>query len=133
MATDIKTHIANFKKWLGTDQEDAATWQNERKVRLAWYRSHLTQGSIAKLTREDFATLVKSLWAVNIWHNKDYKVGKLIEDNSLEKLRDSLGEVFYGTASIEQRWDAFRATIKGFGPSSLVSFLRFTTHKGTHS
>src|SRR5258708_12375314 len=125
MPIDLKTHIANFQNWLQTDQDDAATWQKEREERLAWYRSHLTQAAIAKLTREDFAVLVKSLWAVNIWHNKDYKVGKLIEDNGLEKLRVSLGELFYGAAPIQQRWDAFRAGIKGFGPSSLSEILTF--------
>lgn len=125
MPTDLKTHISNFQKWLKTDQGDAATWLREREERLAWYRSHLTRAGIAKLTHEDFATLVKSLWAVNIWHNKDYKVGKLIEDNGLEKLRASLGELFNGTTTIEQRWDAFRAAIKGFGPSSLSEILTF--------
>jgi hypothetical protein len=125
MPTDLKTHITNFQKWLKTDQGDAARWQKEREQRLAWYQSYLTQAGIAKLTREDFATLVKSLWAVNIWHKKDYKVGKLIEDNGLEKLRASLGELFYGTTPIEQRWDAFRAAIKGFGPSSLSEILTF--------
>src|SRR5437879_2751183 len=125
MPTDLKTHITNFQHWLKTDPGDAATWQKEREERLAWYRSHLTQAGIGKLTREDFATLVKSLWAVNIWHNKDYKVGKLIDDNGLEKLRASLGELFYGTTPIEQRWDTFRATVKGFGPSSLSEILTF--------
>jgi hypothetical protein len=125
MPTDLKTHIANFQQWLKADKGDAATWQKERTERLAWFRSHLTQAGIAKLTGEDFATLVKSLWAVNIWHNKDYKVGKLVEDNGLEKLRVSLGELFHGTTPIEQRWDAFRAAIKGFGPSSLSEILTF--------
>src|SRR6266853_1246466 len=125
MPTDLNTHIVNFQKWLRTDQGDAAKWQEERKQRLAWYKSYLTRASIAKLTREDFATLVKSLWAVNIWHNKEYKVGKLIEDNGLERLSVSLGEIFYGTAPLERRWDAFRAAIKGFGPSSLSELLTF--------
>jgi hypothetical protein len=125
MPTDLKTHIANFQQWLKTDKGDAATWQKERTERLAWFRQYLSKEQIGKLTAEGLAILVKSLWAVNIWHNKDYKVGKLIEDNGLEKLRASLGDLFYGTAPIEQRWDAFRAAIKGFGPSSLSEILTF--------
>jgi hypothetical protein len=125
MPTDLKAHIVNFQHWLKTDTGDAATWQMEREERLAWYRSRLTKDGIERLNREDFATLVKSLWAVNIWHNKDYKVGKLIEDNGLEKLRASLGELFYGDSPIDRRWDAFRTSIKGFGPSSLSEILTF--------
>jgi hypothetical protein len=125
MPTDLNTHVANFQSWLKTDQGDAATWQKERDERLAWYRSRLTKNGIEKLSREDFSTLVKSLWAVNIWHNKDYKVSRLIHDNGLEKLRVSLSELFHGSGPVDKRWDAFRAAVKGFGPSSLSEILAF--------
>ncbi len=125
MPTDLKTHIANFQHWLKTDQGDAATWQKEREERLAWYQKHLGKDRIAKLTSEELATLIKDLWATNIWHNKDYKADKLIKDNGLDKVRASLEELFYGDAALEKRWDAFRATVKGFGPSSLSEILTF--------
>lgn len=125
MPTDLKTHIANFQHWLKTDQGDAATWQKEREERLAWYQKHLGKDRIAKLTSDELATLIKDLWATNIWHNKDYKADKLIKDNGLDKVRASLEELFYGDATLEKRWDGFRATIKGFGPSSLSEILTF--------
>jgi hypothetical protein len=34
---------------------------------------------------DDFASLIKNLWAVNMRQKKDYKVDQLIKDNSLEK------------------------------------------------
>lgn len=116
MVPDLKAHVADFQHWLKTDPGDAATWQREREERLMWYRTHLTRAGVAKLSPEDFATMVKSLWAVNIWHNKEYKVGKLIEDNGLEKIRTSLTDLLYGDSAIDKRWDAFRTLIKGFGP-----------------
>jgi hypothetical protein len=125
MPTDLKTHITEFQHWLKTDQGDAATWQKEREERLAWYQEHLGKDRIAKLTSDELATLIKDLWATNIWHNKDYKADKLIKDNGLDKARASLEELFYGDAALEKRWDAFRATIKGFGPSSLSEILTF--------
>ena len=125
MLTDLKIHIANFQHWLKTDQGDAATWQKEREERLAWYQKYLGKDRIGKLTSDELATLIKDLWATNIWHNKDYKAGKLIKDNGLDKVRAALEELFYGDAALEKRWDAFRATIKGFGPSSLSEILTF--------
>jgi hypothetical protein len=125
MLPDPKTHIVNFQHWLAIDTGDAAAWQKDREERLAWYRSHFSRDKIADFTREDFAFLVKGLWAVNIWHKKDYKVGKLIEDNGLEKLRASLIALFYADSPIDRRWDAFRTSIKGFGPSSLSEILTF--------
>jgi hypothetical protein len=125
MATDLKTQIANFKNWLSTDAEKASKWKKERKERLAWYREHLTKEKLGKFSAEDFATLVKNLWAVNIWQNKDYKVAQLVKDNGLDKLRSSLVDVLYGTATLNKRWDDFRKTIKGLGPSSLSEILTF--------
>lgn len=125
MPTDLKTQIKGFNKWLSSDSPDAANWQKGREERLAWYRKHLTREHVTKLTQEEFSTLIKGLWAVNIWHNKDYKVQKLIEDNGLEKIRSALKDLLYDTSGIDARWDAFRATIKGLGPSSLSEILTF--------
>ncbi len=124
-AVDLKDHIANFKKWLATDTERAAAWQKEREERLAWYQQYLARNKVATLSLDDFSTLVKELWAVNIWHDKDYKVNKVIEDNGLDKLRAALDNLLYGGAAVEQRWDTFRTVIKGLGPSSLSEILIF--------
>ncbi|MDT8067942.1 MAG: hypothetical protein ROO76_07205 [Terriglobia bacterium] len=124
-AMDLKEQIANFKKWLESHGGDSGEWQEGRKERLAWYREHLTQPRIEKLTEAEFATLIKSLWAVNIWHNKDYKVEKLISDNGLDKIRVALKDLLFGASPIQDRWDAFRGKIKGLGPSSLSEILTF--------
>ena len=124
MPTNLRIHIPAFKDWLKTSTGKAPAWRKEREKRLAWYQKHLSEAEIT-LTRDDFATLVKSLWAVNIWQNKDYKVNQLIKDNGLETLRVSLGKLLHGSASIDKRWDEFRASVKGFGPSSLSEILTF--------
>jgi hypothetical protein len=123
--SDLTTHIANFKKWLEAGSGDSAKWEDNRKARLAWYREHLTKDRLTNLSREDLATLVKQLWAVNIWHNKDHKVGKVVDDNGIDKIRVALNDLFYGTTPLENRWDKFRATIKGLGSSSLSEILTF--------
>ena len=125
ISTDLKSHVAGFKTWFSTDTETAPEWQQGLKERRAWYREHLSKDKIAKLSAEEFATLVKNLWATNIWSNKDYKVAKLIEDNGLDKLRGSLEDLLHGDDPLEKRWDGFRKSIKGFGPSSLSEILAF--------
>src|SRR5713226_6932445 len=126
MATDLKTHIANFKQWMTTDKDRATKWQKERDERLAWYRKHAAKDGIAKLSRDEFSTLIKELWATNIWQNKDYKVEQLIKDNSLEKLRLCLDTLLHGNDPIEKRWDEFRVSVKGLGPSSISEILTFS-------
>jgi len=126
MPTDLKNHIANFKNWLETNTGDAATWQKERKERLDWYREHLSEGKLAKLSRDDFATLIKALWATNIWKNKDYKVDQLLKDNGLEKIRASLSTLLHGKDPVAPRWDEFKSSMKGLGPSSISEILTFS-------
>ena len=98
MPIDLTTHIPAFKAWLKTGTGESSAWKKEREERLAWYRKHLSKARITHLTRDNFAALVKSLWAVNIWQNKDYKVNQLIADNGLETLRVSLGKLLHGSA-----------------------------------
>jgi len=126
MPTDLKAHIADFQKWSATNTGEAPIWQKEREERLSWYRTHLGQDTIGKLSLEEFATLIKNLWATNIWKNKDYKVAQLIKDNSLEKLRLKLNVLLHGSDPLEKRWDEFRGSIKGLGPSSISEILTFS-------
>ncbi len=123
--SEINTYIDSFRTWLRTDHKDASIWQKEHKERLEWYKKHFTKEGIRGLTEEAFGSMIKRLWAVNIWHNKDYKVGRLIKDNGFEKLKLSIEELIYGNDSIEKRWDNYRAHVKGFGPSSLSEILTF--------
>lgn len=123
--TDLQAHIQRFKDWLKSSDEAPPRWQTEREERLAWYRNHLRKSQIPKLDQADFTKLVKDLWAVHFWRNKDYKVGQLLKDNGLDRIRRSLYELLYGSDEIDKRWDAFRASVKGLGPSSISELLAF--------
>jgi len=125
MTTDLQSHIAAFKDWLKSGTADATGWQNDREERLTWCRKHLAPEKLARMPRQDFATFIKGLWAVNIWQNKDYKVERLIKDNGLNHVRDALGCLLRGADPIEARWDDFRSSIKGFGPAMLSEILTF--------
>lgn len=122
---DISQFIPNFKKWL-KESDEAKEWHQEREERIVWYKKHLSEGRIGKLTQAEFSKLIKDLWATRIWQNKDYKVKKLLDDNGLEKLRISLKNLLYGEDPIDKRWDSFQVSIKGLGPSSISEILTFS-------
>lgn len=127
---NVSEYVTRFLTWLKSnkagDPEWMKGWEEERKQRRAWYKEKLSQKEISSLREQDFAKLVKDLWATLIWSNKDYKVKKLIEDNSFPKLKSSLKELLYSSETTEKRWDSFRASIKGFGPSSMSEILAFS-------
>jgi hypothetical protein len=124
-AVDLKSHINEFKEWLNDPSGRGPHWQKEREDRLRWYKDHLAEDKIDTLPQKDIETLVKGLWASNIFQNKDYKVGKVIQDNGLEKLRASLKDLLFEENPITARWDTFRGRIKGLGPSSISEILTF--------
>ena len=62
-----------------------------------------------------------------IWGNKHYVVDKIIEDNGLDKFKDYLAKLVWGSEDIENRWDDFRKEIKGMGPA-MISEILCKTH-----
>jgi len=60
-----------------------------------------------------------------MWGNKAYPVGKIVQDNGLESLREALGDLLWGKAPLPDRFDAFARRIKGMGPASVTELLAF--------
>jgi len=127
---DTSQYVSQFLKWQKSDKRGDPAWmkfwEEERRKRRTWYKKKLSRKVIDRLTEEDFAKLIKDLWATLIWSNKDYKVKKLLEDNAFPTIKKSLKNLLYGTESLEKRWDGFRAAIKGLGPSSMSEILTFS-------
>lgn len=121
---EIKNYIEQFKNWVKED-EKSKDWEEERLKRIQWYKEKLNFNNIDNLNVEDFSRLIKDLWASDVWKNKDYKVQYLIKNNGFEKIKSELKELFYGKNPIETRWDRFKKTIKGLGPSSISELLAF--------
>jgi len=120
MAT-IKKYIKKYLKWREEQKEQELA---ERQERVNWYKEKMgSPEKIRKLTEKDLHDLVEKLWALGFWKNKEYKVNKLIEDNGLERIKIALSDLLYSDQPITKRWDDFRKSIKGFGPSSLSEIL----------
>lgn len=127
---DASKYVSQFLVWIksgkATHADGTTGWEEERTKRRNWYHEKLSKEKIDTLTEEDFGTLIKDLWATLIWSNKDYKVKKLLEDNPFPKMKSSLKDLLYGSEPTEKRWDNFRASIKGLGPSSMSEILAFS-------
>jgi len=121
---EIVNYIQQFKNWLEED-EKAKEWKEERVKRIQWYKEKLSLDNIDNLSVEDFSKLIKDLWASNVWKNKDYKVHYLIKNNGFEKIKKELKNLLHGKDPIEKRWDDFKNSIKGLGPSSISEILTF--------
>ena len=120
MAT-IKIYINDYLKWREKQKEQELA---EREERVNWYKKKMgSPEKIRNLTEKNLHELIEKLWAMGFWRNKTYKVNKLIKDNGLDKIRTAFIDLLYSDQPIAKRWDNFRTSIKGFGPSSLSEIL----------
>ncbi len=120
MAT-IKNYIKQYLKWREEQKEKKLA---EREGRVGWYKKKMgSSEKINNFTEKDLHELIEKLWALEFWRNKAYKVNKLIKDNGLDKLKTAFISLLYAEQPIAKRWDDFRKSIKGLGPSSLSEIL----------
>jgi endonuclease III-like uncharacterized protein len=119
---DINDYVKQYLNW---KQENRAEIE-ERIKRVQWYQEKLgSPEKIKNLSLEDFQKLIKSLWALKLWKNPDFKVNKLIEDNGFEKLKSEFISFLFSDAPIEKRWDEFKNSIKGLGSASISEILTY--------
>jgi len=123
--TKLKLLIEEFKKFMKT--EEGKQWKNERIERKKDYQKLLNISHIDDLTKREFSSIIKSLWASNIWSNKDWLVEKILDENGgIENIRNALKELLYGSGSIRDRYNSFTKKIKRIGPSTLTEIMAFT-------
>lgn len=122
----LKKHIAVFAKDAKTDQATYDKDMLERAEIVAYYQSYNRERLMA-MTADGIYDYLSRLWAMRIWGNKHYVVDKLIEDNGLDTLRESLAALIWAEGDIADRWNAFRSKIKGVGPA-MISELLCRTH-----
>jgi len=96
----------------------------EHRDHEKYFREKLSPEKIGKMTADEFREVYKTLWVSRIWTNKDWYVNhKLLEPNGLDKLKQELSKLLYGSEEIAKRYAEFKANVKGFGPSSISEIL----------
>lgn len=116
------TALSNYKKWAGNNQAEVEADFNERHAMCKEMQSY-TKKRLQSLSEEEFFNLIAPLWAMRMWGNKKYYLDNVIESNGIDLIREQLVNLFYGRASIENRWDEFREKIKGLGPAIISELL----------
>ncbi len=110
-------------------KELAAEWRKERTEREKWFKKAFSKPRLKQLTKEEFSKIITSLWASNIWGNKEYHAQDIIKKNSLAKIIESFEKLLYGDDDLTKRYDTFKSSIKGIGDSSLTEIITFVDPK----
>ena len=117
-------YIKSYERWLKTPEGK----QNleEHREHNNFFSTKLSVENIDNINEAKFREIYKKLWASNIWGNKDWYIdNKLLKPNGLPKIKQELKKLLYREEDISTRFDNFRQTVKGFGPSSISEILHF--------
>ena len=119
----IHSHFEGFTLYL--ESEDGKETISEIKERTRLIRPLLDTEHVEKLTEEEFAIVMKNLWALNFWRNKDFKIQQLLLTNEgVEEIAAGFLHLLgvYPHA-IGDAYDDFRALLRGFGQASITEIL----------
>src|SRR5437870_12624635 len=76
------------------------------------------------MTEDEYVDIWKKSWASQFWGNKDWYIkSKLIGPNGVEKIRQALDLLFYGSDDFAKRYDIFRENVAGFGVAIISELL----------
>ncbi len=122
----LKKHIQSF---ITKSKSNPQKFNEDFKERLdlITYYQGFSQEKILSMNEEEIYEYLSKLWAMLIWGNKHYVVDKIIEENGIDKFRNSLAELAWGQQEISNKWDDFRTQIKGMGPA-MISEILCKTH-----
>ncbi|MCK6427586.1 MAG: hypothetical protein L6Q72_00650 [Burkholderiaceae bacterium] len=121
----LRKHLKHYLERVREGGREFVATSKERRERAAYYQGW-TAERLRAMSEDELAEYVSKLWAMLIWGNKQYVVDKLVAEHGLKALREELAELVWGAAPVEQRWDRFRARIKGFGPAMMSEILVHT-------
>ena len=117
----IADFIPVFKKYLKS-HESSEDLQS-RHERSEMYSKFLSKDGIEQMTEIEFGQVISSLWASLMWGNKEYLVERLIQDNTLPKIKRELTRLLWGKEEIVERYDNFRSELKGFGTAMITEMM----------
>lgn len=124
--TKYKQHLEKYYRQFSGEKFD-----QERLERLELCKAvrKFDKKKLLKATEDDLVELISPLWAILMWGNRQKHILKLIEDNGLDFLRNSIANLLYGSNPLEKRWDDFRKNVKGMGPAIMSELLCKTYHE----
>lgn len=118
LKAEVAKYISHRKTERGMYEEHSAVRKEHAEKIQSW-----SKDKVEGLDEEGLYSFIAPLWAMLIWGNKQYVVDKLVTQNGIQALQAELAELIWGEPDIADRWDRFKARIKGMGPAMMSEIL----------
>jgi hypothetical protein len=121
---NIECYLKTYQEYLNSTEGKDDLQARAERIRL--FERLLSPDGLSQMTELEFGQVISSLWASQMWGNKSYLVDNLLDDNTIESLREQLQKLLWGKGSIANRYSAFRKKTKGVGTAMISEILAFT-------
>ena len=122
-AKRISEQFDQFKDYLKTTE--ASEFIEEINGRIELCGRVLGKGSFDSMTEIDLRTILEGLFAFACWGNKSVPVNRVFKSKDFPHLKSELRELLWGSQPLEERYDKFRSSVGGLGPSSSSELMAF--------
>jgi len=92
-----------FEEFKEAEASELAEDLEDRNSRKRWIREKFSKESINDLGEGDIREIVRRIWAFQMWTNKDYLVGKIME-KGIDELKDVFRTAFHGHEDLEKAY-----------------------------
>ncbi len=127
----LANYLEGYKQFLKTSQ--GTKWEKERKEKIKIFQKVFSKEMLSQEQISDFEQglrrVLKDLWAMAIWTNKDRRIEEIIEKNGIDLLRREFYELLYGQDALHVRFDRFLEKVWGLGVSAITEIMCFTQPK----
>ena len=114
--------IRDFREYIQT--EDFQRYLQDRKNRTLFFQKELPS-RLENFSEADVEQIVGSLWAHQMWGNKAYVAQKIVQENTLERLRDHIQMLYQMAEDPEEAYARFLKSVKRWGPASITEMLAY--------
>lgn len=119
-------YLNDYNIWSKTPEGEK--YIKEHRDHQRFLQERLSKESLPNIKEKEISEIYKTLWASNIWHNKDWYVeNKILKANrGIDYIKSELIKLFYSEElPLPKRYNEFKKNIKGLGSSALTELLHF--------
>ncbi len=121
-------YVKEYIEFLKTPE--GIRWKKEREDRIRQFQKvfskHMLLEEDIEIFEHNLRKILKELWAMTIWADKDKRIDKIISRNGIVELRKRFYQLIYGYDDIQRRLDVFLKNVWGLGISAITEILCFT-------
>lgn len=124
LSSEQKNLIRKYlKKFVAYTKSEAFLKDQKERIKHTDYFQNVLPKRLPHLSEIDIIEMITMLWASRIYGNKQYLASKIIEDNGIERIQESLKSLLDKSKPVGERYEQFIKKIKGLGPSSVTEML----------